>query len=69
MLRDKEADVRAGAAEDLGFIGKPAANTIPAVINALEDPNKEVRDKAAEALGNIGENPQLVVPALIGAVK
>ena len=57
--------VRATAADTLGDIGTPAAEAVPALIQALDDSSEWVRRNAVNALGTIGED----MDALIAAVK
>ena len=57
--------VRATAADTLGDIGKPAAEAVPALIQALDDPSEWVRRNSVNALGTIGEG----MDALIAASK
>ena len=56
--------VRATAADILGDIGKPAAEAIPALIQALDDPSEWVRRNAVNALGTIGEGTEALIIAL-----
>src|SRR4051794_29604827 len=57
-LTDKDADVRADAADGLGKHGAAAKEAVPALIAALKDPDEDVRDAAADALGRIGLEPK-----------
>lgn len=57
--------VRATAADILGDIGKPAAESVPTLIQALDDPSEWVRRNSVNALGTIGEG----LDALIAASK
>ena len=57
--------VRATAADTLGDIGTPAAEAVPALIQALDDPSEWVRRNAVNALGTVGEG----MDALIAASK
>lgn len=52
-LRDKDADVRSGAAWILGNIKD--TNTVEPLIAALKDKDKDVRWLAVAALGDIGD--------------
>ena len=56
--------VRATAADTLGDIGKPAAETVPALIQALADPSEWVRRNAVNALGTVGEGMDALIAAL-----
>ncbi|MEM2908722.1 MAG: HEAT repeat domain-containing protein, partial [Candidatus Bilamarchaeaceae archaeon] len=56
-LKDKNEDVRYGAAWALGEIaekGGDCSAAVPALIDALKDEKRDVREGAAEALGKIG---------------
>ena len=63
-LKDKDSDVREGAAEVLVKIGEPAVEPL---IRALKDENQFVRWGAALALGEIGD--KRAVEPLINALK
>jgi HEAT repeat protein len=52
LLKDENRDVRLYAAEALGKLR--AVTTVPALIQALQDPEKEVRECASGALEEIG---------------
>lgn len=56
--------VRATAADTLGDIGKPAAEAVLALIQALDDPSEWVRRNAVNALGTIGEGTEALITAL-----
>ena len=56
--------VRATAADILGDIGQPAAEAVPALIQALDDPSEWVRRNAVNALGTIGEGTEALIAAL-----
>lgn len=62
----REWGVRQTATDSLARIG-PAA--IPALIDALKDPNAEVRDRAAQALARMGPPARQAVPQLIAALQ
>ena len=55
--------VRATAADTLGDIGKPAAEAVPALIQALDDPSEWVRRNSVNALGTIGEGMDGLIAA------
>jgi HEAT repeats/Type VI secretion system VasI, EvfG, VC_A0118 len=58
------------AANDLGHMGTPNVRlAVPALIQALSDPNDHVRMVAAEALGNIGPAAAEAVPTLVALAK
>ena len=61
-LKDKEEDVRLGAAMALGKMG-PAV--VPTLIQALKDKEEDVRIGAAFALSKIGPAAKDAVPALL----
>ena len=56
--------VRATAADTLGDTGKPAAEAVPALIQALDDSSEWVRRNAVNALGTIGEGMDALIAAL-----
>ena len=56
--------VRATAADILGDIGQPAAEAVPTLIQALNDPSEWVRRNAVNALGTIGEGTEALMTAL-----
>src|SRR4051812_35481550 len=53
-LKDKDADIRAKAAESLWSIGPEARAAVPALVPLLKDKTAGVRLNAAGALGQIG---------------
>ncbi|MBI5200644.1 MAG: HEAT repeat domain-containing protein [Elusimicrobia bacterium] len=53
-LKDKEEDIRARAAEDIGKLDPPAVEAVDDLIKALKDKAPVVRHRAAEALDKIG---------------
>src|SRR5262249_46399239 len=65
-LKDKDVDVRSGAAFALGELGEEAKEAVPALIQALQDADRNARFWSAEALGKIGAP---AVPALAEALK
>jgi len=65
-LKDRNSDVRFGAAEALGKIGSEA---VPALIAALKDRESSVRFRAVHALVEIGPAGKEAVPALIVAIE
>ncbi|WP_161791866.1 HEAT repeat domain-containing protein, partial [Candidatus Jidaibacter acanthamoebae] len=70
-LKDKDENVRRGAAKALGNVGVGHGDiVIPALINALKDDNKYVRSRASQVLGKVGVgHGEIVIPALINALK
>ncbi|MBI1927859.1 HEAT repeat domain-containing protein [Candidatus Poribacteria bacterium] len=65
-LGEKSYAIRHKAVEDLVQIGDP---TVPALIDALKDPNHYVRAEAAYVLGQIGGPAKSAVPSLIAALR
>ena len=65
--KDNPASVRAVAVSVLGRLGgRHAAETVPALLPLLRDPDERVRQAAVEALGQIGSAQATeVVPALL----
>ena len=69
-LLDEVPRVRARAACALVALrGKDAADTVPVLIAALDDPRDEVRRDAAASLGKLGLELDRVVPALARLLK
>ncbi len=77
-LKSKNAQVRTGAADDLGNGASPGSpvhdreqtrKAIPALMEALKDTDLSVRRSAAFALGNIPGDMRVAVPALVGALQ
>lgn len=64
-----EANVRAGAAEALGYIKPRSAKVVPALVEAMKDNSPEVRARAARSLGRIGQVASQAAPSLIAALK
>jgi HEAT repeat protein len=63
LLKDDEWEMRRGAAWILGKVGPDAKAAVPALTEALKDPNPAVQKKAAEALQKItGKNAEAVNP-------
>jgi hypothetical protein len=63
LLKDDEWEMRRGAAWILGKVGPDAKDAVPALTEALHDPNPAVRTKAADALKKIkGGNAESVNP-------
>jgi len=68
-LADPDRDVRRAAALDLGYIGSPARDAVPALVQMLRtDPIGSVREAAAGALVEIDPGGPDVVPTLIEAL-
>ena len=57
---------RAHAARTLARFGPQAADAVPALVRALDDPSPVVRGAAITALGRIGPKAKTAVPALTG---
>ncbi len=77
-LRSENAGVRARAAVNLGNNASPgspandreqARRAIPALLDALKDPDQSVREATAFALGNIPGDMRICVPPLIEALR
>jgi hypothetical protein len=62
----REWGVRETTIDALARIGKPA---VPALVEALHDPNPDLRDQAALALARIGPDAEAAVPDLIAALN
>jgi HEAT repeat protein len=63
LLNDDEWEMRRGGAYMLGKVGPDAEDAVPALTEALNDPNDAVRMKAEEALKKIkGEEGELKHP-------
>ena len=60
--------LRATAAETLGDIGPPAAESVPALEELAADEVTEVRSEAVHALGTVGQRGTDAVPALARAL-
>jgi HEAT repeat protein len=69
VLKSSHIFVRFHIAEALGQIGPNAVGAVPALADALKDPDEDVRFHAAEALGKIGPNAAGAVPALADALN
>ncbi len=54
-LRDESSQIRAGAAEALGFWGPKAASAVDALRKCLKDPDATVRSAAASAIEQIAK--------------
>ena len=72
-LKARDIKTRIAAAEELGHIGQVkksfTESAVPALIDALHDPDGGVRKAAAEALGKVDPDLKLAVPALQNALK
>jgi HEAT repeat protein len=72
LLKDNDRDVRSSASEELAasaldMTGPEAEAAVPALIDALKDPDAQVRWKATYALGEISVGA--AVSALIDALR
>jgi HEAT repeat protein len=68
-LRHQDPTERAEAAQELGWIGRPAREAVAGLRQALKDPDGLVRLSAAEALATIDPDDPTALPALIDALK
>jgi HEAT repeat protein len=69
-LKSADVHVRTEAAEDLGLIGAPAADAVPALLKLSEhDPVPLARLAAAKAVALIDPRNESAVPRLVGALK
>lgn len=69
QLKDKSAQVRRMAVQQLGARGVQSLEAVPNMITALDDSEAAVRASAAEALGGIGVTAKSAVPALLKKLK
>jgi HEAT repeat protein len=69
QLTSSEAQQRIAAAVAIGDLGPGARAAVPALIEALRDPNPTVRFQAAIAVGCIGPEARAAVTALIATLK
>jgi HEAT repeat protein len=53
----------------LAWIGPEARDSVPVLIQALQEPDQTLRRAAAKALGSIGPDAAPAVPALLAAVR
>jgi HEAT repeat protein len=68
LLKDDTWEMRRGAAWILGMVGPEAKDAVPALTEALKDPNPVVRQKAQESLRKIqGEEGGLKKPDSAGS--
>jgi hypothetical protein len=63
-LSDRDAGVRARAAQALARIGPEAKDAVPALTSALTDTDANVRRQAARALGQVGAAAESAIPQL-----
>jgi HEAT repeat protein len=68
-LKDRDARVRASSAVELGEIGPPAVDAIPALMRNLRHKNWYVRCQSGWALGMIGPGAKKAIPRLIKMLK
>ena len=68
-LKDRDAGVRAKAAEALWSMGPDARDAVSELTAALKDRSADVRLSAAGALGEIGAEARDAVPALNACLK
>jgi chromosome segregation ATPase len=53
LLKDRDAKIRARAAEELGELGAAAREALPALVDALDDESPAVRQAAKQALARV----------------
>lgn len=68
-LKERAGSVRRAAAEALGNLGTDARAAVPALAEALTDPDLRVRWAVADALGQLGPPARAAVPALVEALS
>ncbi len=61
-------DVRRAAARQLGELGSSARAAIPALCNALKDPDRVVRGYAYTTLNQLSAKPEDIINGLVGAL-
>ena len=69
LLKDSKSNVRWGAANVLGGIGKSDSRVVDELLLLLKDPEFNVCWRAANALGNIGKSDSRVVVELLLLLK
>jgi hypothetical protein len=69
LLKSKDGQRRAEAAEELGLIGPVAKGAIPALLEAFKDTEGMVRVKVAGAVARIDLKNPAAIPALVAALK
>jgi HEAT repeat protein len=69
LLKGARPESRVQAAGKLGELGKSAPEAIPALLQALDDPDNHVRDRATVALWNMGPLARIAVPKLMEILK
>jgi HEAT repeat protein len=57
-----------GHAAALGFIGSPASNSVPLLLQAIQAPELNLRLYAAQSLGEVGTAGKAGAPALVAAL-
>src|SRR5262249_39186858 len=69
-LRPEDARVRIDAADDLGLLGPPAADAVPALRKLMEqDANPLARIAGAKAIAAIDPKNETAIPVLVEALK
>jgi HEAT repeat protein len=68
-LHDKDADIRAGAAQALERLRDNPELVVPALIPLLKDPEYSPRWNASETLGWYGRDAKDSIPAMVDYVK
>src|SRR5262249_62403269 len=69
-LRHEDRRVRSDAADDLGLIGPPAADALPALRKLMgQDADPLVRVAGAKAIARIDPKTETAIPVLVEALK
>jgi HEAT repeat protein len=68
LLQDKRSDVRIRAMKVLASFGKQAQNTVPQLIDSMDDKDDDVALSAAEAVWSIDRRPE-VLPHFVRGLK
>jgi HEAT repeat protein len=69
QLSNKDEEVRARAADQLGDFGPKAATAVPSLLTALNDTSPRVRGAVIHALGKIGPAARAAIPAVVAALE
>lgn len=69
VRQEKDPAVRREVAVTLGRFGKLARQAVPALTEALKDPDLAVKSACVEALGRVGPDAHTAAPAILEALK